>query len=190
MKTRYLFIAFLFIFALSGGCVHVPPDRYNTQRGAVIGAGAGALIGQAIGRNTEGTLIGLAAGTILGALVGNAVDQDYQAVRDAVQNDKRVIYYDRQGSAVEVVPHDGDEKTNCRKVTKRVWKDGELISETVEEICEDPVVYYRSRPPVFYHYYPYYPGFSFYYHAYPKYYKYRPYPYHPRRHGRYNRHWH
>ena len=184
MKTRYVLIVFLILFALSSGCAQIPPDRYNTQKGAAFGAGVGALIGQAIGGNTEGTLIGLAAGSILGALVGNAVDQDYQAVRDAVQNDKQVIYYDKQGSAVEVIPHNGDDKTNCRKVTKRVWKDGTLISETVEEICEDPVVYYRSRPPVVYRYYPYYPGFSFYYHSYPRNYKYRSYPYHPRHHRR------
>lgn len=190
MKTRYVLIVFLVIFSLSSGCAQIPPDRYNTQKGAAIGAGVGALIGQAIGGNTEGTLIGLAAGTILGALVGNAVDQDYQAVSDAVQNDKQVIYYDRQGSAVEVIPHNGDDKTNCRKVTKRVWKDGTLISETVEEICEDPVVYYRSRPPVVYRYDPYYPGFSFYYHLYPRYYSYRSYPYHPRHQRRYYRHWH
>jgi outer membrane lipoprotein SlyB len=186
MKSRCLFIVFLFVFALSSGCAQIPPDRYNTQKGAAIGAGAGALIGQAIGGNTEGTLIGLAAGTILGALVGNAVDQDYQAVRDAVQNEKQVIYYDRQGSAVEVIPHNDKVKTNCRKVTKRVWKDGKLVSETVEEICEDPVVYYRSRPPVVY---PYYPAFSFYYHSYPGYHKYWPHPYHPRHHRPYYRYW-
>ena len=65
-------------------CAAIPIDRYNTQKGAVIGAGAGALIGQALGGNTEGTLIGLAAGTIFGALVGNAVDaigEDGGAVR-------------------------------------------------------------------------------------------------------------
>ena len=188
MKFRYGLLICIVTFALSSGCAQIPPDRYNTQKGAAIGAGFGALIGQAIGGNTEGTLIGLAAGTILGALVGNAVDQDYQAVRDAVQYDKQVIYYDRQGSAVEVIPQDGDDQTNCRKVTKRVWKDGELISETVEEICDDPVVYYRKRPPRVY-YYPYYPAFSFYYHAYPRYYKYRPHPYPPRLHRRHYRHW-
>ena len=117
-------------------CAAAPPDRYNTQRGAAVGAGVGALIGQAIGHNTEGTLIGLAAGTILGALVGNAVDQDYEAARDAAHYDKQVIYYDRQGGAVEVIPEPVNQRTNCRKVTKRTWKDGKLISETIEEICE------------------------------------------------------
>ena len=85
----------LLFSVLLSSCAPYPPDRYNTQRGAVIGAGAGALLGQAIGRNTEGTLIGLAAGTIMGALVGNAMDQDYQAARDAAANQKPVIYYDR-----------------------------------------------------------------------------------------------
>lgn len=48
---------------------------YNTQRGAAIGGALGALAGQAIGRNTTGTLIGLAGGALLGAMVGNAEDQ-------------------------------------------------------------------------------------------------------------------
>jgi phage tail tape-measure protein len=51
-------------------------NGYNTQGGAVIGAGLGALAGQAIGRNTAGTLIGAASGALAGAIVGNAIDQD------------------------------------------------------------------------------------------------------------------
>lgn len=117
-------------------CASLPKDRYNTQKGAAIGAGTGALIGQAIGHNTEGTVIGLAAGTILGALVGNAIDQDYAVAKEAAHYDKRVVYYDRQGSAVEAIPMGVNQKTDCRKVTKRTWKNGKLIKETIEEICE------------------------------------------------------
>jgi hypothetical protein len=47
----------------------------NTVKGAAIGAAGGALLGQAIGRNTAGTLIGLAGGALVGAVAGNAVDQ-------------------------------------------------------------------------------------------------------------------
>ena len=101
-------------------CAGLPPDRYNTQKGAAIGAGAGALIGQAIGGNTESTLIGLAAGTIMGALVGNAVDQDYQAAREAAMYGKPVIYYDKTGHAVEAIP-ESTNTPNCQKVRKRVW---------------------------------------------------------------------
>lgn len=113
-----------------------PPERYNTQRGATIGAGVGALAGQAIGRNTEATLIGAGVGTLLGAIFGNAADQTHAAAREAAMINKRVVYYDDHGSALEAFPGPINQHTNCRKVTKRLWERGRLISETVEEICE------------------------------------------------------
>jgi uncharacterized membrane protein YebE (DUF533 family) len=51
-------------------------EGYNTQKGAALGAIGGALAGQAIGRNTAGTLIGAAGGALVGAIAGNAVDQE------------------------------------------------------------------------------------------------------------------
>lgn len=166
MKKGFLLVILLLLSVFLASCAHYPPDRYNTQKGALIGAGAGALLGQAIGRNTEGTLIGLAAGTILGGLVGNAVDQDYQVARDAAQYQKQVVYYDRNGSAVEAIPGTADQKTNCRKVTKRVWQDGKVVSENVEEICtESPSAppqtvvvqpQYVYPPPAYVYPYPYY----------------------------------
>ncbi len=125
-KTLSIMSVLLLFSVLLSSCAYYPPDRYNTQRGAAIGAGTGALLGQAIGRNTEGTLIGLAAGTIIGALVGNAVDQDYQAARDAAGNQSAQPGYPRL-----------DQRTNCSKVTKRVWQDGKIVSETVEEVCRN-----------------------------------------------------
>ena len=106
------------------------------EKGALIGAGAGALMGQAIGRDIEGTLMGLAAGRVLGALVGNGMDQDDAAARDAALYEKKVVYYDNQGAAVEAIPSEVNQQTNCHKVTKRTWKDGKLIKETIEEVCE------------------------------------------------------
>ena len=128
----------VFMFGIvSCATTNVPPDRYNTQRGAAVGAAVGALFGQAIGRNTEGTLLGAGIGTLLGSIIGNAVDQSHQAARDAAATNKRVVYYDNQGGAVEAIPGPIDQQhTNCRKVTKRVWDKGQLMSETVEEICE------------------------------------------------------
>ena len=158
-KTITLLLILIFSTTLVS-CAHYPADRYNTQRWALIGAGAGALLGQAIGGNTAGTLIGLASGTIVGGLVGNAVDQDYQAARDAALHDRPVVYYDRKGAAVEAVPRAVAGKPHCRVVTKRVWQDGELVSETVEEICTEPeVIVVRPRyvypppPRVYFHYY-------------------------------------
>lgn len=136
MKKYLLSILLISVMALSVSCATIPEDRYNTQKGAAIGAGIGALLGQAIGRDTEGTLLGAGIGTVVGAIAGNAVDQDYQAARDAAALNKRVVYVDDQGRAVEAIPVQGSQQTNCRKVTKRHWDNGQLISETVEEICE------------------------------------------------------
>jgi hypothetical protein len=148
MKKYHVIILILLLSFLLVSCATVPLDLYNTQKGATIGAGLGALIGQAIGGNTEGTLMGLAAGTILGALVGNAVDQDYQAARDAAKYGKPVIYYDNSGHAVEAIP-EGIDDPNCQKVRKRIWENGKLIKETVEEICgpSPPVARYYPTPP-------------------------------------------
>ena len=48
----------------------------NGIGGLLIGAGGGALAGQAIGRNTESTLIGTAVGTMVGYMVGNEMDKN------------------------------------------------------------------------------------------------------------------
>lgn len=39
-------------------------------RGLIIGGGAGAIMGQAVGRNVESTIIGATVGGILGAVIG------------------------------------------------------------------------------------------------------------------------
>jgi hypothetical protein len=62
MKRKLSIFLILLLSATLVSCAHYPPDRYNTQRGALFGAGAGALLGQAIGGNTAGTLIGLSCG--------------------------------------------------------------------------------------------------------------------------------
>jgi predicted lipid-binding transport protein (Tim44 family) len=45
------------------------------ESGALIGAGGGALAGQAIGGNTTGTLIGTGVGALGGYVVGNEMDK-------------------------------------------------------------------------------------------------------------------
>jgi len=136
MKKSILRLLLLSVMFLSVSCATIPEDRYNTQKGAVIGAGIGALLGQAIGRDTEGTLLGAGIGTVIGAIAGNAVDQDYQAAKDAAMLNKRVVYVDDQGRAVEAIPIQSSQQTNCRKVTTRHWDNGQLLSESIEEICE------------------------------------------------------
>ena len=47
----------------------------DAQTGALIGAGVGALAGQAIGGDTEGTLIGAGVGAAGGYIIGNEQDK-------------------------------------------------------------------------------------------------------------------
>ena len=118
-------------------CVTAHPGRYNTQRGAAIGAGIGALSGGLIGRNTRSAFIGAGVGTLLGAVVGNAVDQHHQIAREAALTNRRVIYYHHKNDhAIEAIPGAEDQHTKCRKVTMREWDKGNLDSEKVEEVCE------------------------------------------------------
>ena len=137
MKDFKKAIFLILVLGLLISCAGRHSDRFNTQRGAAIGAGFGALAGQLIGRNTESTLIGAGVGTLIGALVGNAVDQDRQIAREAALTNRRIVYYDDETDrAVEAIPGPEDQHTKCRKVTKREWDKGYLVSERVEEICE------------------------------------------------------
>lgn len=52
--------------------------------GAGLGAAGGALVGQAIGHNTESTLIGAAVGTMAGYIVGNEMDKADQSRLNSV----------------------------------------------------------------------------------------------------------
>lgn len=47
----------------------------NGISGLLFGAGSGALLGQAIGRDTEATLLGTAVGSMLGYVIGNEMDK-------------------------------------------------------------------------------------------------------------------
>jgi uncharacterized protein YcfJ len=137
MKDFKKAIFIILVLGLLISCAGRHSDRFNTQRGAAIGAGFGALAGQLIGRNTGSTLIGAGVGTLVGAIVGNAVDQDHQIAREAALTNRRVVYYDDETDrAVEAIPGPEDQHTKCRKVTKREWDKGYLVSERVEEICE------------------------------------------------------
>ncbi|MGB3209814.1 MAG: glycine zipper domain-containing protein [Desulforhopalus sp.] len=70
MKNFILLLLPLLLLSLSS-CA----NPTGGQKGAGIGGASGALIGQAIGRNTEATLIGAAVGTMLGYIVGNEMEK-------------------------------------------------------------------------------------------------------------------
>jgi uncharacterized protein YcfJ len=136
MKMIRLIIVMVMALIFLISCAATHSQRYNTQRVAAFGAGVGALAGQILGHDAESTLIGAGVGTLVGALVGNAIDQQHQAVREAALTNKRVVYYANNKHAIEAIPGPVDQHTKCRKVTKREWDRGHLVSERVEEVCE------------------------------------------------------
>ncbi len=74
----------------------------GAEQGALIGAGGGALLGQAIGGDTKSTMIGAALGGITGAAIGDYQDKQHpnrQYYRDQYG---RTYYIDAQGRAVYV----------------------------------------------------------------------------------------
>jgi hypothetical protein len=73
---RMTFLKFAAIGAVAltaalAGCSQTPQQQRATT-GAAVGGLGGALVGQAIGRNTESTLIGAGAGALLGAVVATS----------------------------------------------------------------------------------------------------------------------
>ena len=57
--------------ALVAGCASSEQDR-RAGTGALVGAAGGALVGQAVGRNTKSTIVGAGVGALAGAAVGTA----------------------------------------------------------------------------------------------------------------------
>ncbi len=65
---RLLAVSLIAAAGLSGGC-------NDAQSWALLGAGVGALAGQAIGGDTGATVIGTAVGAGIGYAVGNESDK-------------------------------------------------------------------------------------------------------------------
>ncbi|MFV0437121.1 MAG: OmpA family protein [Desulfopila sp.] len=69
-------------------CAMQTKQEQGTAWGTGVGAAAGAIVGQAIGRDTKGTLIGAGIGAALGGLAGNQIgrymDLQEQDLRNAI----------------------------------------------------------------------------------------------------------
>lgn len=98
-------------------------------KGAIGGAAGGALIGQAIGRNTEATLIGAAVGTMLGYIVGNEMDKfDKQQLNNAYErgpSGQPVTWVNPDsGNSYQVVP----QQATTNPSTNQVCRDAEIVA--------------------------------------------------------------
>ena len=86
-STISILITVAILFGLSA-CATSSMQEKGTGTGALVGAGMGAILGQAIGNNTESTLVGAGLGAIVGGLAGNQIgaymDRQEQALRQAL----------------------------------------------------------------------------------------------------------
>ncbi|MDQ1256300.1 MAG: hypothetical protein QG656_896 [Candidatus Hydrogenedentes bacterium] len=76
MTKQVLFwsIGCVVMTAVLMGCATTPAQQ-GAVAGGLIGAGAGAIIGNQSGHAGEGALIGAGAGALAGALTGDAIDE-------------------------------------------------------------------------------------------------------------------
>ena len=87
------------------GCAQNPfyGENANTARGATIGAGAGAVLGNVAagsGKRTEGGLIGAAIGATIGGLVGRQMDKQEAELRQQMAGTG--VEVQRQGDTIRL----------------------------------------------------------------------------------------
>jgi hypothetical protein len=75
MNKMRVFGAALLPAVLACGCSSLNHTENGALAGGAIGAGTGALIGNATGHTAGGALIGAGVGALTGGLIGNSADQ-------------------------------------------------------------------------------------------------------------------
>lgn len=91
--TTCLMLAMVTLLTACAGATHAERQSKN---GALIGAGAGALLGQAIGRNTGATLIGAGIGAVAGSIAG----QQIGSYMDRQEQERRRALADAESASV------------------------------------------------------------------------------------------
>lgn len=91
---------------LLSGCTTVNPYTGEKQVskatvGTGLGALSGALLGQAIGQNTAGTLIGMGLGGLAGGIVGGSLDKQDAELREVLQGSG--VQVARDGNSIRLV---------------------------------------------------------------------------------------
>jgi hypothetical protein len=75
MNPKRLSNALILSILFACGCSSMSETEKGTGLGGLIGAGTGALIGNATGHTGAGALIGAGVGAVSGGLIGHAVDE-------------------------------------------------------------------------------------------------------------------
>ena len=80
MRSRTWGAVFIGVLPFLGGCAGMNNTERDARTGALLGAGGGAVLGQAAGGHPlVGAILGAGAGTLLGGAVGNEEDKRERA---------------------------------------------------------------------------------------------------------------
>ncbi len=132
MKGAASLILGLFLLIVLSNCTTTRENA--TYQGAGLGAAVGAAAGALLDDDNpwRGAVIGAAAGAVLG---GGITEISKQASSEAAATQQPVVY--SQGTTVvEATPLAYNQHTKCHKVRKRIWRDGKLVEDRIEEVCE------------------------------------------------------
>ncbi|WP_022852695.1 YMGG-like glycine zipper-containing protein [Thermodesulfatator atlanticus] len=130
-KIALFFLPLLFLIGMTSCTTTQQSASYQgASLGAAVGAVAGALLDD--GNPWRGAVIGGTMGAVLG---GGLAELSSEASASAATTGQPVVY--RQGNTVvEATPLNYNQQTKCHKVRKRIWQNGQLVQDHVEEVCE------------------------------------------------------
>lgn len=116
-----LAVCTLLIVPFAGGCAT------KGRTGAAVGSGLGAIIGQAVGRDTEATLIGAAVGGGIGYIIGNEADKK-EAARLSAAGHSQPDGSPLSGTSWKVISLVTDKPNSYRSIVVDFQRDGRVIT--------------------------------------------------------------
>ncbi len=88
MKKKFKLVIACLLVVFIASCAGTTNTEIKTKEGVLVGAGVGAILGQAIGHNRQSTLVGAGIGAALGGLAGSQIgaymDRQQAALNNAV----------------------------------------------------------------------------------------------------------
>lgn len=141
MKKLIAVLAIAYASFALVGCAGYDATGKKGMIGSGTGAAGGALLGQAIGKNTESALIGAAVGGLLGYVVGNEMDKfDQQQMNSALEHGRSNVPVEwtnpDSNAAYTVTPEPAYQTQSgqmCRNATIAAVIDGQ--QQTVESVA-------------------------------------------------------
>ena len=147
MKARRILsltlsLAILSLSALSFQSCTALNSQINSQNAPSYGAGTGAILGATAGAllDKKNRWRGGAIGAVIGATLGASLVQiSQQAAIQAAQTNRTVTYKTRNATVIaspaSAEYYNQNQHTICKKIHKRIYKSGKLVSDSVEEVC-------------------------------------------------------